>query len=223
MLIVRWNRDMMRRRMQIRVAWLLCAGQPSTASARRSVKRHWASRVPFRAAHTGLARHSTSKQLTKHLHFHFKEQHEFHELFPVSTINVHVHYFACVDFPAFLPVGTAALYAEPRPPRLGSPEGTSVCVDDGADDPPPLSCAAGAPPLVDALTPRPRSYGGSDEDFDDSPKMRGTPGLTPARAVVARAVEPRVQQDRQTEGDGRHGADAVREDVAEGAAHGRSY
>ena len=73
MLIVRWNRDMMRRRMQIRVAWLLCAGQPSTASARRSVKRHWASRVPFRAAHTGLARHSTSKQLTKHLHFHFKE------------------------------------------------------------------------------------------------------------------------------------------------------
>ena len=64
---------MMRRRMQIRVAWLLCAGQPSTASARRSVKRHWASRVPFRAAHTGLARHSTSKQLTKHLHFHFKE------------------------------------------------------------------------------------------------------------------------------------------------------
>ena len=80
-------------------------------------------------------------------------------------------------------VWTRSLYAD-GPPRqsLRHPEGTSACIEDGADDPPPLA-RDGPPPLIEAMSPRPRSFGASEDDYDEITAV-GTPNFTPAKAVL---------------------------------------
>jgi len=78
---------------------------------------------------------------------------------------------------------TRSLYADlQRPHAVSAQEGTSVCVEDGIEDPPPPP-RAGMPPLLEAMSPRPRSFGAEDE-FDDV-ALRGTPGFTPGRVVAS--------------------------------------
>ena len=83
---------------------------------------------------------------------------------------------------------TRSLYADQMPPRhaISSAEGTSVCVEDGELDLPPAR-RDGPPPLVEAISPRPRSFGQSEDDFDVETAIHHTPGLTPARAVMQSA------------------------------------
>ena len=79
---------------------------------------------------------------------------------------------------------TRSLYSDQTAPRhsIRSYEGTSAALDDG-DDPPPLP--DGPPPLVEVMSPRPRSFGQSEGESDvEVAAVRGTPGKTPGRAMT---------------------------------------
>lgn len=81
-------------------------------------------------------------------------------------------------------VWTRSLYAE-APPRhsIRSAEGTSMCLDDDIEDP-PAAPRDGPSQIIEALSPRPRSFGQpSEEEYDEAlaNAVRGTPGQTPGR------------------------------------------